>query len=116
MLKSVASNLNRRAVLEFFDAWGCSWDGKHYIWLAEFGYTPNVTTTVVLAEPGTLGLVLEVGPLRPNHPPVSPPTRVVRVKQFANYEVGVPLQGEASGKVGATPASTISHLTRLLSP
>jgi len=69
--------------------------------LAEHGYTPNLTATVVLAEPGTLGLVLEVGPLRlPPHLPASPPTRIVRVTQFANYEVGVPLQGEKSGLIG----------------
>lgn len=45
--------------------------------------------------------MLEVGPLRPPpHPPVVPPTRIVRVAQFANYKVGVPLQGEKSGLIG----------------
>ena len=35
----------------------CTWDGKHYIWLAEYGYEPNITASIYLPS-GPLGLRL----------------------------------------------------------
>lgn len=42
---------------EFLQAYLCTWDGKHYIWLAEYGYEPNITASIYLPS-GPLGLRL----------------------------------------------------------
>ena len=40
---------------DFLRAYSCTWDGKHYHWLGEFGYRPNITVHVALSG-GPLGL------------------------------------------------------------
>ena len=46
-------------IAEFLNAYSCSWDGKHYHWLSEFGYRPNITVSVALPT-GPLGLRLVI--------------------------------------------------------
>jgi hypothetical protein len=41
----------------FLTSFACGWDGAHYLWLAEMGYTPtNIGVPVVVTEKGPLAL------------------------------------------------------------
>ena len=106
---------------EFLEAWACGWDGKHYAWIAHFGYRPAVRTEVELTAPGPLGfklgLVAEADEtedllhavhaaraalgLGRNQTPAAA-VATVRVTHFRRSGAApdVPLQAELSGIVG----------------
>mmetsp|Transcript_77182 Transcript_77182/g.221821 ORF Transcript_77182/g.221821 Transcript_77182/m.221821 type:complete len:603 (-) Transcript_77182:1660-3468(-) len=107
---------------EFLEAWACGWDGKHYAWLAHFGYRPAVRTVVELSAPEPLGVKLGLVAdtdetknllhaaraalrLRCNETPASAAAAVL-VTHFRRSGAApdVPLQAELSGVVGVGDA------------
>jgi hypothetical protein len=81
-------------IAEFLNAYSCSWDGKHYHWLSEFGYRPNITVSVALPT-GPLGLRLVIDDRNEENP------RRVTVSAFRRpaHEPNRPLAAERSRRV-----------------